>query len=109
MKVELKPHSDQNVDHFQDLVQNQKSKGPSRAKSQPYTRRDGRNRFSTLAQSYSGSKISPFELQQKIIVLIKENRVQGIRLNKFIAKGFLGQDPTFYFLNLCTAALMIVT
>ena len=33
MKVELKPHSDQNIDHFQDLVQNQKSQVPSRAKS----------------------------------------------------------------------------
>ena len=77
MKVELKPHSDQNIDHIQDLVRNQISQGPSRAKSQPYwgRGRDGRNRFSTLAQSYSGSKIPPFELQQKIIVLIKENGV----------------------------------
>ena len=62
-----------NIAHVDKLVQNQKEHNPSSRKQKPNY--GGKARYSTTHWNYHGSKMPPFETQQKIILLVKEKQV----------------------------------
>lgn len=70
---------DSTVAHINKFVQNQKENEASSRKQKP--NHGGKSRFSTTTWNYPGSKMPPFEIQTKIILLIKEK--QEIKLEEF--------------------------
>ena len=69
VKVKL----DKDIAHINKFIQQQK--GFDHHIRKPQANQGGRNRFSTSHRNFSGSKMPPYDVQSKIVSLVKETQV----------------------------------
>ena len=68
----VKVKVDKDIAHINKFIQQQKQFDPTR---RPQTNQGGRNRFSTSHRNFSGSKMPSYDVQSKIVSLVKETQV----------------------------------
>ena len=66
----VKVKVDKDIAHINKFIQQQKQFDPTR---RPQTNQGGRNRFSTSHRNFSGSKMPSYDVQSKIVSLVKES------------------------------------